>query len=149
MSNPTTSQWLLESHQLRCTTVRLEVLDALQQSQKALSLKALQTDLPHVERTTLYRTLQTFLDCGLIHKALENIHGIHYALCARHCGNGHLESDHHHNHLHFQCNECGEVECLEFTLPLQLAPNAGVQIEELDLTARGRCARCINAGLPE
>jgi len=66
-----TSEKTLKQFNLRITKIRLAVLDALSTSPAALSYSVLQDALGAFDRTTLYRTLLTLTDHGLIHKAYE------------------------------------------------------------------------------
>ena len=61
------------------------------------------------DRVTIYRTLQTFLDKGIIHDIPTADNFIQYALCRDNCSAGH----HHDHHVHFVCEQCGNTICLE------------------------------------
>ena len=56
-----------------------------------------------LDRVTVYRTLNTFLEKGLIHTIPTSDNSIRYALCKSDCSEGH----HHDDHVHFVCDECG------------------------------------------
>ena len=128
----------LKSHQLRVTKIRLAILDALSQREAAQPYSALQQSLGEFDRTTLYRTLLALIEKGLIHKALEENGEIYYALCAT-C----TTHEHRHDHVHFRCTTCGEVTCVHLSEDLKIAlPD--LHIQELDITAKGTCERCLN-----
>src|SRR5215204_6817407 len=61
------------------------------------------------DRVTVYRTLQTFVEKGIIHTIPTADNSVRYALCKDDCGQGH----HHDNHVHFLCTECNTTTCLE------------------------------------
>src|SRR6266567_4265765 len=61
------------------------------------------------DRVTIYRTLQTFVDKGIIHTIPTADNSVRYALCKDECSEGH----HHDNHVHFICDDCGTTYCLE------------------------------------
>src|SRR5215217_3823204 len=61
------------------------------------------------DRVTVYRTLQTFVDKGIIHCIPTADNNIRYALCKEDCKEGH----HYDNHVHFICNNCERTICLE------------------------------------
>src|SRR6476469_11132703 len=66
------------------------------------------------DRVTVYRTLQTFVEKGIIHTIPTPDNSIRYALCKDECFEGH----HHDNHVHFICDNCGTTYCLEnITIP--------------------------------
>ena len=97
-----TSEETLKEFNLRVTKIRLAVLDSLSQSVGALSYSVLQEALDKFDRTTLYRTLLTLSDHGLIHKAYEAKGESYYARCF-----GCTGIDHKHEHLHLKCSKCG------------------------------------------
>ena len=51
------------------------------------------------DRVTVYRTLQTFVEKGIIHTIPTADNSIRYALCKDDCAEGH----HHDHHIHFVC----------------------------------------------
>src|ERR1700745_2989733 len=57
------------------------------------------------DRVTIYRTLQTFVDKGIIHTIPTADNSIRYALCKDDCSEGH----HHDHHIHFVCDHCGNT----------------------------------------
>lgn len=62
-----------------------------------------------IDRVTIYRTLQTFVDKGIIHIIPTSDNSIRYALCKDECTEGH----HHDHHIHFVCNKCNNTCCLD------------------------------------
>lgn len=73
----------------------------------------------------VYRTLQSFVEKGLIHLIPTTDNAIKYALCKDDCEAGH----HHDNHVHFVCDECGKTTCLdEVTIPSVKLPKGFHQI---------------------
>ena len=73
---------LLENNQLKKTSTRFTVLNILKSRESAISQPELEAMLgKKVDRVTLYRTLSTFEEKGIIHKVL-NINGTaNYAFC--------------------------------------------------------------------
>src|SRR5437667_3522013 len=61
------------------------------------------------DRVTIYRTLQTFVDKGIIHTIPTPDNSIRYALCRDDCSGGH----HHDHHIHFICGNCHQTYCLD------------------------------------
>ena len=131
-----TSEETLKEFNLRVTKIRLAVLDSLSQSVGATSYSVLQEALDKFDRTTLYRTLLTLSDHGLIHKAYEAKGESYYARCF-----GCTGIEHNHEHLHLKCSKCGGVECVEISE--QLKENlAQLPFEEVNIYAKGPCANC-------
>jgi hypothetical protein len=99
------------------------------------------------DRVTVYRTLQTFVEKGIIHQIPTTDNSILYALCRHNCEQGH----HHDNHVHFICTNCDKTFCLDdVTVPDEkLPPGQPVPLAGTQCTAvRLGCAalmlhRCI------
>ena len=134
------SEETLEQFNLRKTKIRIAVLDSLSQSAVAQSYSTMQNALHEFDRTTLYRTLLTLTEYGLIHKAYEENGESYYARCF-----GCTGQDHHHEHLHLKCSSCGGVECLEISEELKLNL-AQLPFEEINISAKGPCSSCAIQG---
>jgi Fur family transcriptional regulator, ferric uptake regulator len=129
---------ILSEKQINPTTMRLLVLEYLLLQTAAVSLQDLERDFQYADRITLYRTLKTFEEKGLIHNIKDGTGATKYALCTEACSEG----EHYDLHLHFNCTRCGETFCLPKTqIPEIALPNKFV-VEELNLTAKGICDRC-------
>jgi Fur family ferric uptake transcriptional regulator len=130
---------LLKNFKMRSTPTRQEILHLFLKKDYALSHgdieKEIQNDL---DRVTVYRTLKTFLDRGLIHKVLDDEGSIKYALCKEACSS----KGHHHEHVHFKCTSCGQTSCLDVEIPAIKLPR-GYQIQEANLLIQGICDRCM------
>lgn len=99
---------ILRQYDLRHTDTRENILNGFLQKTTALSHSDIEVYLNDgFDRVTIYRTLKTFLDKGIIHKILDDNGGVKYALCKDQCASGH----HHHDHVHFKCSECNETFC--------------------------------------
>ncbi|MCH1405799.1 MAG: transcriptional repressor [Schleiferiaceae bacterium] len=131
-----TSEETLKQFNLRKTKIRVAVLDSLSQSTVAQSYSTMQNALHEFDRTTLYRTLLTLTEYGLIHKAYEENGESFYARCF-----GCTGIDHKHEHLHLKCSKCGGVECVEISEVLK-ANLAQLPFEEVNIYAKGPCASC-------
>lgn len=91
-----------------------------------------------LDRVTVYRTLQTFLEKGLIHTIPSTDNSIRYALCKSECSEGH----HHDDHVHFVCDECGSTVCLDtVTTPVVKLPR-GFKGKQVDVVVSGTCKDC-------
>lgn len=129
---------VLLTKQIIPTAMRLLVLEYLLQQTVAVSLQDLERDFEHADRITLYRTLKTFEEKGLVHNIKDGKGTTKYALCTEACSSG----EHHDLHLHFNCTRCGETFCLPKTkVPEVTLPNR-FQLEELNLTTKGICDKC-------
>lgn len=129
---------ILKSHNLRITDCRLDVIERFLKEKKALSQSDLEHSFSQYDRVTLYRTLNSFLDSGIIHK-IPNATGVAtYGLCHETCSPEH----HDHNHIHFKCNNCGEIECLDDKAVPSVTLPSGYHIETVNMIVDGRCAKC-------
>lgn len=92
---------------LRLTSSRKKIINILIESQTALSEVDLEKQLASLcDRTTIYRTLNTLLENGLVHKLVDTDGSSKYVLNKN-------TAQPNDDHIHFKCNECGTVECLE------------------------------------
>ena len=129
---------ILSVYELKSTTCRNEVLSLFLNKVQALAQSDIEKEVdPSHDRVTVYRTLKTFLDKGLIHKVLDDAGVTKYALC-----NECTENRHNHEHVHFKCEICGQTSCLEkVAIPVINLPK-GYKIIEKSLLIQGICANC-------
>ena len=130
---------ILKHNQLSVTDNRLKILELFQRNGKALSHGDIERlSGKHFDRVTIYRTLQTFVDKGIIHTIPTADNSIMYALCKEACSEGH----HHDDHVHFLCEECGTTYCLEnITIPDVNVPN-GFSVNQTNVLVNGVCKNC-------
>ncbi|MEX1003670.1 MAG: transcriptional repressor [Crocinitomicaceae bacterium] len=129
----------LKSKQLRVTQFRLTVLGVFEKYQNAISTEQIEKELGDFDRITLYRTLKTFKEKGIIHEIVMPGGTKTMALCAEECH----ESDHqhHHEHVHFRCKECKNIFCLDINgYPHLDLP--GFKIDQMEIQAFGTCETC-------
>lgn len=129
---------ILKNHKLRITESRIEILGFFLNHRKALSFRDLESALSGYDRVTLYRTLHSFTENGILHKIPDDTGFATYGLCHDTCD----ADSHHHHHIHFKCNECGTIECVEKDLPHYQLP--GYEIQEANLVLNGICQSCGN-----
>ena len=130
---------LLKRNQLSITDSRKKILELFQKSGGALAHADIEKiSGQHFDRVTIYRTLQTFVDKGIIHTIPTADNSVLYALCKDECSAGH----HHDNHVHFICDECGTTYCLDHvTIPAIDLPQ-GFKAKQTDLVMSGVCNKC-------
>ena len=132
-----TEDFLIQK-QVKPTAMRLLVYKFLKKQLVATSLTDIELAFDKVERTTLYRTLKTFENNGLVHKIDDGSGIAKFALCEEQC-NCELETD---LHLHFHCTNCNETQCLtEQKIPhINLPP--GFKATDANLVVKGICNKC-------
>lgn len=130
---------ILKDFRLRHTTSRSHILKLFLNHPYALSYSDIEREVVETfDRVTVYRTLKTFLDKGLVHKVLDDEGGLKYALCKEHC----TVVEHHHEHVHFKCVLCGQTNCLDDVEIPPVGLPAGYQAQEWNLLIQGICAKC-------
>jgi Fur family transcriptional regulator, ferric uptake regulator len=91
------------------------------------------------DRVTIYRTLQTFVEKGIVHTIPTADNSIKYALC-KECEEGH----HHDDHVHFICTNCQKTICLDDIVSPQINLPAGYEAENVQVVINGVCKDCQN-----
>lgn len=132
---------ILKKNSLSVTEGRKQILNLFLESEGALAHADIEkkTDAAF-DRVTVYRTLQTFVEKGIIHQIPTTDNSIMYALCRHECEEGH----HHDNHVHFVCSSCGKTICLdEVTVPSVQLPK-GFKPQHAAMVVSGLCAECRN-----
>lgn len=133
---------LLSDHKLRKTTFRQQVLSVfLTAFPKALTRNEIEESLEKnlkVDRVTLYRTLKSFEDAGLIHLAIDNSDEQRFALCSTDC----TTHQHQDQHAHFYCTQCNQTVCLEAVSIPQVEVPSAYQLKDTQLVLSGICKDC-------
>jgi len=129
----------LTRHALRQTPMRRAVLKAMAESPFALSGHEIEEQIgADVDRITLYRTLRTFEEKGLIHRVIDKSDIVRYAACSIECS----EHEHFDNHVHFKCTSCQHIYCLnQVAIPVVTLP-AHFQAISRDYLLAGVCREC-------
>ncbi len=130
---------ILKRSQLSVTGSRTKILELFQEANGALAHADIEkrTDDSY-DRVTIYRTLQTFVEKGIIHTIPTADNSVRYALCKDECSTGH----HHDNHVHFICDDCGTTYCLDnITVPEITLPKGFTQ-KRADVIVSGICKNC-------
>jgi Fur family transcriptional regulator, ferric uptake regulator len=130
---------ILKKNHLSVTDSRKKILELFLSSPGALAHADIEKGTSEVfDRVTVYRTLQTFVDKGIIHNIPTTDNSVLYALCKQDCEAGH----HHDNHVHFICNECNKTTCLDdVTVPEVKLPK-GFQPNHAEMVVYGICGDC-------
>jgi len=130
---------LLKKNQLSITDSRKKILELFQKSGNALAHADIEKmSGENFDRVTIYRTLQTFVDKGIIHTIPTADNSVMYALCREGCSGGH----HHDNHVHFICDDCGTTYCLDHVEIPGVAMPDGFTAKQTDVVVSGTCIKC-------
>lgn len=124
--------------QIKPTAMRLVVLDFLLAQSAAQSLTDMEMKMDRTDRVTLYRTIRTFEENGLVHRIDDGSGITKFALCAAGCD---IEG-HHDLHLHFYCTNCKETHCLPKTVIPEIKLPVGYKALSTQLMVKGICSSC-------
>ncbi|MDF9800830.1 Fur family ferric uptake transcriptional regulator [Catalinimonas alkaloidigena] len=125
---------LLKSNGIRSTDKRIALLQLLISQPKAYTLNGLEAYF-QMDRVTIYRSLNMFVDAHILMKII-NQHGkaMYVYHQAHHCN--------HQIHPHLHCKHCGKIVCLP-TLPDEYLHSLNqFEIEEMPLLMKGICMQC-------
>jgi len=130
---------LLRRNQLSVTDSRKKILELFQGQKGALAHSDIEKRTGEkFDRVTIYRTLQTFVEKGIIHTIPTADNSVLYALCKDECTSGH----HHDNHVHFVCDNCNVTYCLDSVVTPEVKLPTGFKPKQLDLLVTGICKNC-------
>ncbi len=90
------------------------------------------------DRVTVYRTLQSFVEKGIIHQIPTTDNSVLYALCRHECDEQHLHDD----HVHFVCNSCNKTVCLDDVMVPHVKLPQGFKVQQSQMIVKGRCRDC-------
>ena len=130
---------ILKQSGLSVTESRKKILDLFLETDGALAHADIEKNTSSAfDRVTVYRTLQTFVEKGIIQQIPTTDNSVLYALCRQNCEQGH----HHDDHVHFICSNCDKTICLdEVTVPeVKLPKNFTKQQSAMVVT--GICEDC-------
>ena len=122
----------------RNTTAKAAILELITLSEVALS----HTDIQKItgdlcDRVTIYRILDRLLNEDVIHKIVTPDGIVKYASCHHHHDNKH----HIHNHVHFSCEKCLSVTCLDSVEPSYKIPDTYL-VNGVNFSVTGLCPNC-------
>ncbi len=130
---------ILKQSGLSVTESRKKILDLFLDAEGALAHGDIEKNTAAAfDRVTVYRTLQTFVEKGIIHQIPTTDNSILYALCKHNCAAGH----HHDDHVHFICSNCDKTICLDdVTVPEVKLPK-NFKKQQAAMVVTGICEDC-------
>jgi Fur family transcriptional regulator, ferric uptake regulator len=133
---------LLRRKHLSITDSRKKILSLFMQQQDALAHGDIEKKAGEkFDRVTIYRTLQTFVEKGIVHTIPTADNSVLYALC-RDC----TEHRHHDDHVHFICSNCNTTTCLDDIVSPAIALPAGYTVHHVQVVIHGICKSCNKEG---
>lgn len=122
---------------IRKTKSLESILNEFNKSNAAISAKQLIEHLDNkFNKTTIYRVLDKLEEDGVLHSFLGKNGLKWYAKC-KDCSS----KNHQDVHPHFQCSDCGKVDCLEVSITIPKIPNRKIEFSQLLI--QGKCEECI------
>ena len=88
-----------------------------------------------LNKTTIYRILEKLEDDGVVHSFLGK-NGIKWYAKCRNCS----KSNHSDVHPHFECIDCGKIDCLTVEVKIPSIPNREVRSSQI--LFQGICESC-------
>jgi len=130
---------ILKRNNLSITGSREKILSLFLNQQGALAHGDIERKAGEkFDRVTVYRTLQVFVEKGIIHTIPTADNSIRYALCKDDCSEGH----HHDHHIHFVCTNCGNTYCLDDVVTPEIKLPKGYVTSHIEVVAEGVCKNC-------
>jgi len=115
------------------------LLNIFDKSTNALSVVELVEQFKgKANKTTIYRILDRLENDGIVHSFKGQDGLTWYAKCSSDCSTAH----HKDIHPHFQCQQCGKVECLSISIVLPKIKTHKIESAEMFLS--GHCENCLN-----
>ncbi len=130
---------LLKNKKLRFTAFRKEVLDVFLNTPNAVSIGDIEERLKQFDRITLYRTIKSFMEKGLIHEIVMPGDIKKLALCPAECSS--VNHVHTGQHIHFRCKMCENIFCLD----LHEFPEINIpkfKVDSIEIQGTGICNIC-------
>ena len=128
----------LKQKDVRPTAMRMLIYKFMAEKEAAQALTDVELAFTKADRTTVYRTLKTFEEKGIVHQIDDGTGVLKYALREPGCRCD-IDRD---LHLHFHCNSCDKTICLtEHKIPHINLPQ-GFIAEDANLVVKGICDAC-------
>lgn len=129
---------ILKQYAQRLTDSRVVLLNLLMESPRAFALSEIESQLNvAMDRVTIYRTIQTFEEIGLVVRMVNRKGVCMYMF-------NHEAHNEEEKHPHLRCRSCGKVVCLPALPKEYLNRLEKYEIEEMYLLLEGLCSDCIS-----
>lgn len=125
----------LAEHGVKPTSVRLLLWRSMCGFTETFSLKDIEECMPHMDRSSIFRTLRLFTEHQMLHEIDDGSGQCKYCVCR-------CESDRHLGHVHFTCVACGKTYCFADEQIPQVELPHGFRMQEAEFVIKGICAAC-------
>ena len=122
---------------IKPTAIRLLILRAMLDTNRAVSQHDLEETLQTVDKSTIFRTVMLFMEHHLVHAVDDGSGALKYAVCSDDCTCS--VSD---QHVHFYCEGCHRAFCFrQQAVPVVEAPE-GFVLHGVNYVLKGLCPAC-------
>lgn len=129
----------LKTKHLKLTPKRRAILDYFSGQGRCLSpekvWEELKQQFKRLGLPSIYRNLETFVDCGILVKIQREDRRLYYALCYDHTGG------HHHHHI--VCVKCGKVDEVDGCALVSMVKTSGYKVLKHFVQLEGLCPKCL------
>ncbi|MGA2071460.1 MAG: transcriptional repressor [Sedimentisphaerales bacterium] len=128
---------LLDSANLKRTGPRKAIIEVLLQIKRPQTAEEIlaAAGKTRINKVTIYRTLDSMIEAGLVHRAFISEEKCHYELADK--------CTEHQCHPHFVCTGCGKTSCMhETSVSMATNPPAGFIIQRQQVRLEGLCPEC-------
>lgn len=129
---------ILEQKAVRITPMRQLILEYFLENEGVFGLLELENDFRKSDRITIYRTLKTFEQKGIVHSINNGTGEVKYALCDEYC----TAVAHIDQHPHFQCERCENITCIDSQVIPKVELPKGYLQKETTMMIKGVCRDC-------
>jgi Fur family ferric uptake transcriptional regulator len=130
-------EMMLSKTGLKKTRQRIDILKVLVNAKRPLTAEQIGCRLAgeSPNKVTIYRTIESFVDAGLVHRAYLRDRTQHYEL-GEHCTQMQC-------HPHFTCTKCGSTRCMpDSTVGMVKGLEQGFVVHRQQVRLEGICPRC-------
>lgn len=128
---------LLKKAGIKPTSNRLLVAKELLDAERPMSLIEIETAIETMERSSVLRVLNLFLEKDVVH-AIEDGRGVtKYEICH---GEDHCTVE--DMHVHFYCEKCHETICFEDVAVPLLSISPDFRVRSVNYMLKGLCPLC-------
>ncbi len=129
----------LEMKGIKATANRILVYRELAAHQQPLSLADIESDMPEMDKSSIFRVLTLFLEHDVVHSFVDGRGVLHYELC-----HDDGQCRHTDGHLHFYCETCQHTICLDDVALPEIVLPEGFEPHSVSFVIKGECPQCKN-----
>ena len=118
------------------TANRILLMRAIISCAHTFTLADMEERLDSMDKSSIFRALNTLLEHKLIHEVDNGSHALLYCRCV-------CEQGHEHQHIHFTCSSCGKTFCIRNIDASALPRPEGFLVEEVNCVMKGICPDCL------